>query len=105
MSEAEKNVLTEEHHDTVNPQKLSQKKKNPLDVLLFMIEHEKMRGGEKNMWVVTAISIESCVGNSMCMYCYIYFNIMLISQKTNYCIMLKYFSTFIFIFKYYEVSL
>lgn len=36
MAEAESNMLTEDHHDTVNPQKLSQKEKNPLDVLLFM---------------------------------------------------------------------
>lgn len=83
MSEPERNMLTEEHHDTVKPQNLSQKTKNPLDVLLFMIQHEKMGGGEKNMWVVTAISIESCVRNRMYMYCYIYFNITLVSQKTN----------------------
>lgn len=104
MSEAERNMLTEEHHDIVNPQKVSQKKKNPLDVFLFMIQHEKMGGREKNMWVVTAISTDSCVRNSTYMYCYIYFNIRLISQKTSYCIMRKYLSTFIF-FKCYKVSL
>lgn len=56
------------------------------------------------MWVVTAISIDTCGRNSTYMYCYVYFNTMLISQKTNYRIMLKYFSTFIFIFKCYKVS-
>lgn len=64
-----------------------------------------MGGGEKNTWVVTAISVETCVRNSTYMYCYIYFNIMLIRQNINYCIMLKYFLTFIFIFKCYKVSL
>lgn len=105
MSEAERNMLTEEYHDVANPQKLSWKEKSPLDILLLMIQHEKMGGGEKNIWVVTAISIEIPVRNSTYMYCYIYFNIMLIIQKTNYCIMPKYFSTFIFIFKCYKVGL
>lgn len=57
-------MLTEEHHDIVNLQKVSQKKKNPLDAFLFMIQHEKMGGREKSMWVVTAIPIDSCVRNS-----------------------------------------
>lgn len=37
MSDTETNMLAEEHHGIVNPQKLSWKQKNPLNVFLFMI--------------------------------------------------------------------
>lgn len=46
MSEAERNMLTEDYHDIVNPQKISRKEKSPLDVLPFMMQYEKMRGDE-----------------------------------------------------------
>lgn len=49
MAEAESNMLTEDHHDTVNPQKLSQKEKNPLDVLLFMTWWKNGGRGEEHM--------------------------------------------------------